>query len=1293
MVLKTTLNLARQSFAKSFTHGYAQSVVAASQSSYASQNSQFSGFATNVANRLQNSPRAPGQNAFHTQQNQNGPSAYIAHPDASHNDAGLSAYYQAWHKHQRSEDKEWQQFQFAKRIGWNPPTTVPEGKNKGKESVLVTEQPIEAESTERGTLERSYTESAVDDFKKAVGGGEAEAAAIAQVDQAIAEEISKVQEERQVAADSAAIDEEIVSPTVVLSSSELVSVNSSQDARSLASSTAPTSVSDSENFAEQLSKLAKDGQYSQIPAVFEGMLAAGVQPTPSAYNALLAAAVHLPRAKHQIVPKVLDVYSDMLRRRVLPNTATYTILLDTLASRALDVHSMKRGLQEKRLRYGGLEEPGQFMFNSNEAELDILAEDDSLTLAMKLFKSSTSPQAGHVFDANTYGLLVSACAEQGHIEDMVRVYDHMELAKVVPFAEMFVPMIQAFATSGDLRSAVECYDEYKALAISNDAGKLSISRKDEHIYAALIKAYASCGKIEGGQKFLGRIEAELNDANKIAILRDVVGTKAIVPHMVIRGHLEEALAFAKLHLRSSARVTALKEICLAAADKDIGNVAQAAYDALVSENTDVARPAMALLAMHVRNRNLEGADACWTALEQSPPRTTFLEPTVMHAIALSSTSQADRVLQQSRAMFTRMRDASESKTEMLDQIDEAIEVIAGHLQRNSIVVSPSVTMELFWCMMENGGVIQRVAEQLLAHLSSESVTRLPWHDIALLTQIQASIVANTTAAFDVAHEARFAYLLDAIIGNGIPLNDQTCSLVEQALDRINRQELNLRWQHYRHPVQDQAIFPMAYSAYPPAPPMPSPMAADDYDPYAATTDNRGSQAITDLLDKAHGRNGTMHLNEALTRFRNMRRAGRHPRFFTYGKLISAAAHDNRLSVAREILDSAKQDVPYLPQNRIVQHGWHAILDSMVAACLTTGHRSEAANFHQDLNQMGAAPSANTFGLYITTLKESTKTFDEATEAVKIFHRAKAEGVEPSSFLYNALIGKLGKARRIDDCLFFFNEMRNLQIRPTSVTYGTIVNALCRVSDEKFAEDLFEEMESMPNYKPRPAPYHSLMQFFLGTKRDRTKVLAYYDRMRSKGIQPTNHTYKLLIDTYATLEPVNMSEAERVLDKMRSTGTMPDAVHYSALVHAKGCVLHDIDGAKAEFDHALSDPRVKPHPSLYQALFESMVANHAVEATEPYLGDMRRRGVSMTPYIANALIHGWAQKKDIRRAREVFDAVKRDDREPSTYEAMTRAYLAVEEKAGASSVVSEAVSRGYPAAVANKIAELVGGGHA
>ena len=200
---------------------------------------------------------------------------------------------------------------------------------------------------------------------------------------------------------------------------------------------------------------------------------------------------------------------------------------------------------------------------------------------------------------------------------------------------------------------------------------------------------------------------------------------------------------------------------------------------------------------------------------------------------------------------------------------------------------------------------------------------------------------------------------------------------------------------------------------------------------------------------------------------------------------------------------------------------------MVGACLVMGKRELAARFHDDLLDMGTAPSANSFGLYITTLTESTKTSDEATEAVKIFHRAQAEGVAPTSFLYNALIGKLGKARRIDDCLFHFAAMRAAGIRPTSVTYGTLINALCRVSDDAFAEQLFAEMEAMPNYKPRVAPYNSIMQHFL-QRQDKPKVLAYHARMRARGIPPSSHTFKVLLDAHTTLELslIHISEPTR-----------------------------------------------------------------------------------------------------------------------------------------------------------------------
>jgi len=185
----------------------------------------------------------------------------------------------------------------------------------------------------------------------------------------------------------------------------------------------------------------------------------------------------------------------------------------------------------------------------------------------------------------------------------------------------------------------------------------------------------------------------------------------------------------------------------------------------------------------------------------------------------------------------------------------------------------------------------------------------------------------------------------------------------------------------------------------------------------------------------------------------------------------------------------------------------------------------------------------------------------------------------------------------------------------------------------------------------------------------------------------------LIDTFATLEPINMVAAEGVLDTIGASGQRPEAVHYASLIHAKGCVLHDISGARKIFDDVLTDTDIRPQACLYQALFESMVANHRVVDTEEMLKQMSEQKVDMTPYIANTLIHGWAMENNIVKAKAIYESIGTQKREPSTYEAMTRAFLTVEDRDSASDVVHEMLSRGYPSAVAGKVMELLGHGMA
>lgn len=1099
-------------------------------------------------------------------------------------DGGLDAYFEAYKKHQAAgeTEKEWTQFQFTKLLEWKPTIQVDaegQSQSSGKDGKVAQEEPPKQ-------VERAFSASVVDDMKK-VDFEAAEEAALAEIDAAIEKEIKSRSDQAIFEAELSVVAARVPTPPIARDQSPAISTTESsfnKTPTSSFSSLTSASASDlqSQSYADHLTKLSNSQRYTEIPAVFEAMLVAGIQPTAVAYNALLDAAINLPAERIQVVPKALDVYSDMLRRKVLPNTSTYNTLITLLSSRSLEVSSLKQSLEEKRVRFGGMEEAGKFMFPSNEFEFAILAEDDRLDLAVRLFEASITYRKDRAYPPETYHRLIQACSAAGRVPEMIRLYDHMESSNIVPLAATFPPMIKGFTQTGDLSSAVECYNEYKQLAVSNDKGELELKdRRDGEIYASVVKAYITSDRVEGANRFYNRILKEYG-SNSMSV-KDAIIDGGFVSGMLERGLLTEALNWAE-GLSNNNKAVAMSKIATVAADKGDKLIAVTAFANVPAGFNGIATPAMAMLALSVRAGDVSAAQRYWHVLSHPEMQvsSSFIEPAAMYAVAMIGSGQVNEGLSQSEQMFSRIRmTAAENNIHLGDEIEEGVELINKFM------------------------TVHGIADHR-----------------------------------EMAPEVSF----------------------------------------------QQNFTPITYPA--------APTYEDTFDPYAASTDFKGSALIADQLERGNGgRAKVSRLNEALGRFRNMRRAGRHPRYITYAKLISAAARDERMNLIHDILGMARSDIPLLPQYSVVRYGWVSILDAMVGACLTLGNRTLAAQYHQELLDMGASPTANTFGLYITTLKESTKTFDEATEAVKIFHRAKSEGVEPSSFLYNALIGKLGKARRIDDCLFYFAEMRSLGIRPTSVTYGTIVNALCRVSDEKFAEELFEEMESMPNYKARPAPYNSLMQFFLTTKRDKAKVLAYYERMKSKGIQPTNHTFKLLVDTHATLEPVNMEAAEAILDIIRSTGQKPEAVHYSSLIHAKGCVMHDMEGARTVFDSVVADPSIRPQACLYQALFESMVANHKVAETEPVLRDMSSRRVEMTPYIANTLIHGWANLMNIDKCKSIFASVGREKREPSTYEAMTRAYLAVEDRQSAKGVVQEMLSRGYPGAVSNKILELLGGGNA
>ncbi|KAL5637090.1 hypothetical protein ACGC1H_000909 [Rhizoctonia solani] len=457
--------------------------------------------------------------------------------------------------------------------------------------------------------------------------------------------------------------------------------------------------------------------------------------------------------------------------------------------------------------------------------------------------------------------------------------------------------------------------------------------------------------------------------------------------------------------------------------------------------------------------------------------------------------------------------------------------------------------------------------------------------------------------------------------------------------------------------------------------------------------------------------------DSFARFQAGMHIGRLPAPESIGRLINALGRLGAVDKVQFLYSAAQHALACLENDKAWQaQAWFQIEDQMVIA-LAHAERPEAAAIHKSrIIAQGGAPSADAYGALIAGIKNTT---DDAHVARELFEEARKLGVPANIFLYNTVISKAARARKAEYALELFHEMRAAGLRPTSVTYGAIIGACCRVGDAETASYLFAEMSSMPNFKPRVPPYNTMMQFFVHTKPNRERCLDYYQAMLDARVHPSAHTYKLLLDCYGTIEPVDLASMEDVFKRLQQDRSVPvQGAHWAALINAYGCAAHNLDRALSAFD---SIP-VHAHPDAvtYEALFNVIVTHHRIDLVPQYLKRMSDAGVHMTAYISNLLIKGYAAAGHLERAREVFesmvdppvglaavhnhpghsgqDGVKHDIsvpvgapvfREPSTWEAMVRAELGAGEKERAAMILDRMEDRMFPVAVTSRIRSIMG----
>jgi pentatricopeptide repeat protein len=170
--------------------------------------------------------------------------------------------------------------------------------------------------------------------------------------------------------------------------------------------------------------------------------------------------------------------------------------------------------------------------------------------------------------------------------------------------------------------------------------------------------------------------------------------------------------------------------------------------------------------------------------------------------------------------------------------------------------------------------------------------------------------------------------------------------------------------------------------------------------------------------------------------------------------------------------------------------------------------------------------------------------------------------------------------------------------------------------------LFEEMTALSDFHPRVPPYNTMIQFFVSTQPDREQALYYFKKMLGAGVNPSEHTYKLLLDCYGMIQPVDVASLRDVFSRLEGDKYVKvESVHWAALINSYGLAQSNLPEAIEIFNRIPNhrDSTGLQDAICYEALIYACFANGEYAKVEEYAELMQDRRVHSTAYIENTRI--------------------------------------------------------------------------
>ncbi|KAK6918315.1 Pentatricopeptide repeat [Dillenia turbinata] len=310
------------------------------------------------------------------------------------------------------------------------------------------------------------------------------------------------------------------------------------------------------------------------------------------------------------------------------------------------------------------------------------------------------------------------------------------------------------------------------------------------------------------------------------------------------------------------------------------------------------------------------------------------------------------------------------------------------------------------------------------------------------------------------------------------------------------------------------------------------------------------------------------------------------------------------------------------------------LSQLITRLCRNGKSGKAWDVLHDTMKLGGSIDAPPCNALLTGLGRS----QDFRRMNLLLAEMKDMGVQPSVITFGILVNHLCKFRRVDEALQVLRKMNEevegFSVKPDVVIYNTVIDGLCKVGRQDEGLELVEQMRLLHGFEPSAETFNCLIDGFCKAG-EIARSHELLDQMVKAGVQPNVVTLNTMVD--GMCRHGRISSAIQFFNEMQEKGLKGNAITYTALINAF-CNVSNIDKAMELYDEMLK-AKCSPDKIVYYILISGLTQagskngdfTTAREVMEQMLGE------ELVPNVVTygALINAYCVNGDIDTAMKIF----------------------------------------------------------